>query len=106
MSSKKITKAELVEFMGVSLSFVNTKIKSGLIVEKNGLIDAELAVKNIVGSLCRPREYGESRVKLPDSKVAISTLIIIEQFAEEKSVSFGKALELMLLESGSFSEKL
>lgn len=47
-----------------------------------------------------------SRIYLPRSTVAMHAIITVEQIAKEREIPFGRAIELMLLESATFNEKL
>jgi len=46
-----------------------------------------------------------SRIYLPRSTVSMSVIIIVEKYAKDKDIHFGKALELMVLESATFNDK-
>jgi len=98
-----VTVQELADYTGLSAVTINNRIRRG-IVKKNsdGLIDRDEAVKAIIDAMANPKEYGETRVKLPDSKVRMSTFLAVESVKEREKVSFGRAIELLLLESPTF----
>ena len=52
------------------------------------------------------RKNGCSRVYLPRSTMVMGMVVTVEQVANEKNISFGKALELMLLESVTYNAKV
>jgi hypothetical protein len=101
-----MSKSEFSRKIGVSPSFVTRYIKLGIIKEHNGKIDFEEATCALIKETAHGKKKGETRIKLPDSTVSIDTIVAVETFSEEKGVSFGKALELMLLESNTFNTKL
>lgn len=101
-----MTKSEFSKNIGVSPSFVTRHIKLGTIKEYEGKIDFEEAVASLLRETIHGKKGGSTRIKLPDSTVSIDTIVAVEKFSEEKSISFGKALELLLLESNTFNSKL
>lgn len=46
-----------------------------------------------------------SRIYLPRTTSAMSSIIVIEQIAKEKGVSFGRVVDLLVLESATFTKK-
>jgi len=48
----------------------------------------------------------ETRVYLPRSTMVMGMVVTVEQVASDRGVSFGKALELMLLESVTYNKKV
>ena len=52
------------------------------------------------------RKKGGSRIYLPRSTMAMGVVVTVEQLASDKNISFGKALELMLLESVTYNAKV
>ena len=48
----------------------------------------------------------ETRVYLPRSTMIMGMVVTVEQIAAERGLSFGKALELMLLESVTYNDKM
>ena len=52
------------------------------------------------------KKKNASRVYLPRSTMLMGVVVTVEQIASEKNISFGKALELMLLESITFNVKM
>jgi len=101
-----MTKSEFSKQIGVSPSFVTRHIKLGTIKEYDGKIDFEEAVKSLLRESIHGKKNGVTRIKLPDSTVSIDTIVAVETFSEEKNISFGKALELLLFESNTFNTKL
>ena len=101
-----MSKSEFSKKIGVSPSFVTRYIKLGTIKEYDGKIDFEEAVQSLLQESIHGKKNGTTRIKLPDSTVSINTIVAIENFSDEKNVSFGKALELLLLESNTFNLKL
>ena len=104
--SDLITKKEFSEKIGVSASFVTRHIKLGTIKDHDGKIDFEEAVCSLFNEIANGKKHGATRIKLPDSTVSIDTLIAVETFSDEKKIPFGKALELLLLESNTFNVKM
>lgn len=101
-----MSKSEFSKKIGVSPSFVTRHIKLGTIKEHDGKIDFEEAVASLLREAIHGKKSAATRIKLPDSTVSIDTIVAVETFSEEKSISFGKALELLLLESNTFNTKL
>lgn len=107
MNEEYIKPGELAEYLGVSLATVYRYAKIGVFRQRNdGLIGKHEAVKGIISAMARPAECGESRVKLPDSKISISTLIAVETIKERMNTSFGRTLEILLLESRTYNEEM
>ena len=48
----------------------------------------------------------KTRLYLPRSTIDMAAIITIEQVSKERGISFGRAVELMLLESAIFNEKM
>jgi len=101
-----ITKSDFSKKIGVSPSFVTRHIKLGTIKEYDGKINFEEAAQSLLHDVIHGKKSGATRIKLPDSTVLIDTIVAVETFSEEKNISFGKALELLLLESNTFNAKL
>jgi len=101
-----ITKSEFSKKIGVSPSFVTRHIKLGTIKEYDGKVNFEEATQALLCDIIHGKKNGATRIKLPDSTVLIDTVVAVEAFSQEKNISFGKALELLLLESNTFNTKL
>ena len=48
----------------------------------------------------------ESRTYLPRSTIPMRMTVAIDQVAKEKDISYGKAVELLILESITYNKKL
>lgn len=106
MMEKHMTKSEFAKKIGVSPSFVTRHIEAGHIKEHDGKVDFEDAVCSLFSVVAFGKKNGNTKIKLPDSTVSLDTLIVIEAFSDEKGIPFGKALELLLLESNTFNLKM
>ena len=106
MMGNLMTKSEFSKKIGVSPSFVSRRIKNGIICEHDGKIDYEEASTAILRELVNGKKSRNTRIKLPDSTVSIDTVVAVESFSEKKGISFGRALELLLLESNTFNQNI